>query len=248
MHIPTFSNVFHIEDAVLIIYITSEGLKSLSRLMWVISNYNNSIMYAPQIVCIASFLLIYLNEAETYGVITKMIRHSIANTNIIAKYFTFNQSDFGKLVAIISKVIKLKKNELVEFFTSKNIKIEDCVRYIVSSFGIGYFSYTFLSRVLSAFIIEANKALIKLISSVFIIYSGNLMEYKSGDIKSFLAETFQGISFPDNVIIAAFKIKLTKCNIEDIIPYSIDIRSLLYYRPHIAKKYDIIGEQHMEIL
>ena len=213
-HIPTFSNFFRIEDAVLKMYLNDDGLQALSRIMWVISNFNTSILYSPIIVNLASLLLIYLNEEETYEILTKMIRNS--KTSIISNYFTLNQNDFGKLVGMISKIIKQKRPDLGESFSNICTTLEECISYIINSFGIGYFPFTFLSRVLSIFITERNKGLIKIVATLFIIYADKLMSYTSGDIKNHLISTFQAISYPDQIIVTAFKMKLKKFNLDDI--------------------------------
>ena len=247
-HVPTFSQHSKIKDAVKKLYITDEGVVALSRIMWVISNFNNSITFSPQIISVASLLLVYITEEETYAAISQMILYSLSAGSIIKKYFTFNQTEMGKLTGIIIKVITRKRGELVDYLASKSLDLQKAIVDLIRSFFIGYFPFTMLSRILPIFLMEGNKAIIKVMISIFVNYSEKIMKFCTENLGEYLKEQLLQVVYADQLINYAFKLRLTKYSVEDAEAKYYEEQVVLYYRPSIYEKFTIINDHHIEML
>ena len=247
-HIPTFSKHSKIEDALKKLYITADGVAALSRIMWVVSNYNNSIIFSPQILSIASLLLVYITEEETYAAISQMIKYSLNAGSIIKKYFTLNQTEMGKLTGMIVKVITRKRAALVEYLSSKRIDLQNTIVDLIRSFFLGYLPFTLLSRILPIFLMEGNKAVIKLVVSIFVNYSEKIMKFSTEDLGKYLKEQLLQVVYADQLVNYAFKIRLTKYSFDDVEAKYYEEQPVLYYRPSIYEKFTILNDHHIEML
>lgn len=216
--------------------------------MWVLSNYNNSIVYSPQIVNIASLLLVYTSEEETFEVLSKMIKISAKTDKCLEKFFTFTQTEIGNVVEMASLVIRHKRNDLCEFFSSKGLNLGNTLAELVKDFFIGYLPLTFLTRVLPIFLLEGVKSQVKLIVSLMVNYSEKIMDFESGDFFSYLKQIFLHVCYPEQIIKYSFKIRLTKYSFEKIESTYSDTPAALYYRPQITQKFQILTEHLIEVL
>lgn len=189
-----------------------------------------------------------MNEEETYETLSTMIKLSQKNKELISKYFTSSQEELGIMSGMIIKVISHKCEELIECIERKDVKFSDCVIKILQSFGVGYFPFAFLSRLLSIFAIEGNKALIKVIISVFIAYSETIIGSNCQDFDSELRTLFFAISYSDVIFTKAFKIRLTKYSFDDIMPKITTKMAIKLYRPYLEKKFHVLKEHIIERL
>lgn len=216
--------------------------------MWVLSNHNTIVTYSPQIVNFTSILLIFLKEEEAYEVIHQMIHSSYISIEIQEKFFTINSKELGLLAGIITKVIEHKQNELANFFKAKSFCLNNIIVDIIKSFGVGYFPLKFLTRITAIFLVEGNKGLIKILVSIFLHFSAEIMKYTEGEMNSYIKNIFLSVHSENNVIDNAFKIKLSKYKFKDLVPEIPAVKALLYYRPLLPKKFNAVHIHYIEIL
>lgn len=230
------------------VYINEDGKKSLKRMMWVLSNLNPAINYCPQMAKLASLLLIFNTEEETYAILKNWIHSSSHSKVFVEKHLTITHHELEKLVGIIMKVLLKKSEELIQHLEKKNIILKDYVSRVVMNFGINYFSFPLLSRLLSTFTIEGNKALIKIISSMFLLCSENLMTEDFQDFDSLLKSSFMSQFSVDLIITKAFKLKLSKYNLEGA-EVHLDLKNpRLLFRPFIEKPFLLFTETFIQLL
>lgn len=117
VQVPLFGiDADNIRAALRVHCLNSEGIKALSRILWVI-NKTKTLQFCPMLVHVASLLLIFLSEKETFRVVEFLVDDSIAlhlkNQETLRWHFTLNEGQFEKLarscfeeVASISKTFK----------------------------------------------------------------------------------------------------------------------------------------------
>jgi hypothetical protein len=197
---------------------------------------------------IASLLLIFNSEEETYTILKNWIFSSSHQQEIIGKHLTFTHSELQKLVGIIMKVLNRKCQELEENMEKRNIDLKQHVSNVVTSFGVDYFSFPLLSRLLSTFTIEGNKALIKIISSMFLLCSDNLMNDEEKDFEKLMKASFMSQYSVDLIITKAFKLRLSKYNFDGAEVHLSLKHPVLLFRPYVEKPFFLFKESYIQRL
>jgi len=230
------------------LYINEEGVKALKRILWVLSNLHPEINFSPQIVNLTSLLLVYNTEEEAYVIVKKLISSSAHEKDIILKHITFNVKELRQVVGIVVKVLEKKCEELIEYLAIKKLSLKVYIAKIFNSFGIGYFSFALLARMLGCFIVEGNKVFIKIIISMFVLYCGKISTEKFEDFDEFLKDSFYSQNSIDLIMKKAFKVKLSRFNFEDSI-VDLTLKQPIYlYRPYIEKPFELFTISFLQLL
>lgn len=89
-----------IKAALRIHCLNEEGVKALSRILWII-NKTKTVQYCPMLVHVTSMLLIFLEEKEVYRIVEYLVDDSVAlhinNQESLRWHFTLSEAQFNKL-------------------------------------------------------------------------------------------------------------------------------------------------------
>lgn len=179
-------------------YINSTGINALKRTLWALHKLNESINYCPQLPCLVSLLLIYLNEEEVFFICDKLLK--LGN----GVYLIQDQLKFTEFVGEIVNFIIKEIPTLSKMRKGLSKAISDMIRKMF----IGYFRVNCLLRLMLAYITEGLYFIGKFISVVF-LYMNDLNFISSADV---FVESLKMFTFSlqeiDGLVLRSFKVKI----------------------------------------
>lgn len=194
-------------------YLNSNGVLALKRVLWAIHKLNDGLNYCPQLPPLISILLIYLNEEEAFSICHKLIE------NPGSLHLMQSKQEFNEFL-----------KEIVEIVVNEQPKLQDQAEMIRKVAGdmtrklfLGYFRISCVLRITLVYLFEGKGIIAKIIAAVFSANNNSSTGISKQTIpnSTSLLEAVQMYTFSlpscDNILKIAYNIKYSE---DEIIEYS----------------------------
>jgi len=206
--VPTFSDKENPESFLNDVYLMPEGICAWKRVLWVLSEFHPFVKHCPQVLSVSSLLLVYLNEAETYSVMTKLLSFSEEHQNYKRLHFNFSEEENLAMANSLSDLLLRDITSLKNLVQGMELNLTDCIKDMFDNFLIGYIKLPGLLRILLCFLSEGQKALIRIIHSIFQMVQHELPYEIVTDLKAKLKQFCGQIEDVNQLVSNGFRTKV----------------------------------------
>ena len=228
-------------------YLNNEGVLAWKRVLWVVSQFHSFIKYCPQIVSVVSLLLLYLEEDQTYLVVSRLLSFSKKHNEFIRWHFTLDKRHNLKIAQATADIIQKNSKSLTKALANANLV--SLVENMLDSFLVGYFPLSFLERLVFCFVSEGIKVLVRATYTLFYLYKPTIRKEPFEEAK--FKEFCNGLQNVDEFFSIAFRARITHKN-NTYSSQSVDSSNtdhfLQLYRPSIEFKSSIVNDLDIELI
>ena len=201
---PTFSRKQHLNEAVPLLLLSTEGVEALQRVLWAISETSKGGWFCPILPCLASLSLLFLSETESFLLLTALTKYSEStpphpNLNW---HFLFTETQHKRLFTVIRDLLRDKERTLVTTLEARGVDVALLAGELVSSLYIGRVHWLTLCRLYCCYLSEGTRILVRFTVGVFRKLKPQLLGLAS--VKDVLAAITIGLNTAQ-VAEAAFK-------------------------------------------
>lgn len=162
------------------------------------------------IVGFLSVLLIFLNESEAYTLTAKLLIYSRQDKEkSLRKHFMCTKAEHKNLVEVTIKIIRRDMRGLVTFLDTQNFDLNKLVSDMLTSFFVGYFRISSLTRVLTCFLSEGSKSLVRVIYGIFNSLQREL-PYRQEQIEVYIKNQCCYLTSVDELLRMGFRAKINR--------------------------------------
>ena len=169
--VPTFCDK-SLEEILSFHYLNEEGLNALKEVLWLLNGVLPKMEYAPGIVGLSSFLLLFLSKEETYELVRNLIEADLnpGDLSNIRWHFRYTMEDNIKLYVSMSlAIIEISKQDivnqfqLIEKYGLRRIKL---VQNLADKFLLDYINFIGMIKFVPFFLNEGVKGLYRFVYGI----------------------------------------------------------------------------------
>lgn len=169
--VPTFCDK-SLEEILSFHYLNEEGLNALKEVLWLLNGVLPKMEYAPGIVGLSSFLLLFLSKEETYELVRNLIEADLnpGDLSNIRWHFRYTMEDNIKLYVSMSlAIIEISKQDivnqfqLIEKYGLRRIKL---VQNLTDKFLLDYINFIGMIKFVPFFLNEGVKGLYRFVYGI----------------------------------------------------------------------------------
>jgi TLD/Rab-GTPase-TBC domain len=205
--VPTFSSLKGLEKAVPKLYINSNGVLRLKRILWGIHKIYEWLNYCPQLPPLVSIMLVYLNEEEVFQLCVKLINNS--------NHLITNKIQFKEFVKEVLDIVIREEESLADISDQVSKVISDMIRKML----IGYFRISCLLKMIVIYLVEGKSLLAKMISSIFsLIFSSTTVKnnINSKNLMAIVQKYTYSLASCDNILKRGYRIRYSIDEVVDV--------------------------------
>lgn len=217
--VPYFSGFKTQYESLPVDYLTEEGILALKEILWMLNSVIPTIEYSPVIIKLASLVLIFCSQAETYQIMRTLLEmnYNVNETFKIRWHVRFTFNDNLKIISSFCESFKeiSSKSGKDSFDHFENITFppERLFEDMMYGYMINYLNFEGIVRLLPFFMLEGVKSLYRLSYAVIKTIKTNLFQVKiPDDIIKVAREKSKEITDMNKLFNLAYAFKINRKN------------------------------------
>lgn len=202
-------------------FLNQSGLQAIKELLWLLYSVVPNIEFCPLLIKLISFSLVFMTKEETFSFIKNLMitDYSIKKDelNNIRFRLRFNYEENKRLIPSFLEAFKTVTyntgKEINSKFEKIGFDIEILIEDMFFTIFLGYFNFSFLTRIYLLFLHEGSKILFRVAYAIFKLLKNDILEISTNDIviTTIKAKCFE-MKDVQKFFTTAFNFKLTHKN------------------------------------